>query len=311
MKAARGDGGCGRTLGLLLGLLVLLAIAAVVLWIVRTPAPAPASAGSAASPPPAPAPTASPSPAPAPAAPPGPESVPADFEPAHGSARGAIAVVVDDVGNADGSLERLERLDGPLAIAVLPGTPRARAAAELARRKGWDLLVHLPMAGSRGPFEPGTISPDDDDATIVARVRAAFGNVPGAIGLNNHQGSVATADPRVVRAVLSVVRERGLFFLDSRTSPASVGSAEARALGIATISRDVFLDDARAEAAAEGGAPEALAAAWSRALGIARERGHAVVIGHPHAATVDFLAESLPALERRGVLRVRVSDLLE
>jgi polysaccharide deacetylase 2 family uncharacterized protein YibQ len=242
---------------------------------------------------------------------PRPAAVPADFEAARGSGRGAIAVVVDDVGNADGALERLSRLDGPLAIAVLPGAPRAREAADLAKRKGWDLLVHLPMEGVRGPAEPEMISTGDEDAVIARRVVAAIDQVSGASGLNNHQGSLATADRRVVRAVLSVVRERGLFFLDSKTSAASVAAEEARALGLAMIQRDVFLDDARAEAAAEGGAPEALATAWSRALGLAASKGHAVVIGHPSPSTVDFLAVSLPALERRGILRVKVSELVD
>ena len=71
-----------------------------------------------------------------------------------------------------------------------------------------------------------------------------------------------------------------------------------------------FIDDARAEAA-EGGAPEARAKAWSRALSIAASRGHAVVIGHPNPATVEFLAARLPELEKRGVLRARVSELVD
>jgi len=303
---ARRRGGCGS--GLLLGLAVLLALAAGAIWLLRPRPSPPPPAGTG---PAFPLPTAVPSPVPSPSPQARPAPVPPDFEAAEGAGRGAIAVVIDDVGNADGSIERLGRLDGPLAIAVLPGTPRAREAAELARRKGWDLLVHLPMAGARGPLEPGTISSDDDDATIASRVAAAIDAVAGASGLNNHQGSIATADRRVVRAVLSVVRDRGLFFLDSRTSAASVATEEARALGLATISRDVFLDDARAEAAAEGGAPEALATAWSRAVAIAAAKGHAVVIGHPHAATVDFLAASLPALGKRGVLAVRVSELVD
>ena len=311
MTAARArKSGCGRTLGLLAGLVVLFALAAGALWFLRVrpmeppratlvePADAPAT--------PVPSPTAAPAPTARP-----PASVPADFEPAGGQGRGAIAVVIDDVGNEDGSLERLARLDGPLAIAVLPGAPKAREAVALAGRKGWDLLVHLPMEGASGPAEPDSITLSDDDATIARRVRAAIGRVSGASGLNNHQGSLATADRRVVRAVLSVVRERGLFFLDSRTSAASVAVEEARALGLATIPRDVFLDDARAESAAERGAPEALATAWTRALGLAASKGHAVVIGHPHAATIDFLAASLPALDRRGVLRVRVSELVD
>jgi len=305
---ARKNGGCGRTIGLLAGLVALFAIAAGALWFLRSRTLSPSPSSRAAAPtPPVPSPTV----APLPTARSRPASVPADFEAAQGSGRGAIAVVIDDVGNADGSLERLARLDGPLAIAVLPSAPRAREAASLAKRRGWDLLVHLPMEGARGPAEPETISSGDDDATIARRVAAAIDGVPGASGLNNHQGSLATADRRVVRAVLSVVRQRGLFFLDSRTSAASVAAEEARALGLATIPRDVFLDDARAEAAAEGGAPEALATAWSRALGLAAANGHAIVIGHPSASTVDFLAVSLPALERRGVLRVKVSELVD
>ncbi len=304
MTAARRRGGCGRALALLAGLAFLFTLA--FLWLRYTRPPA--------APPPTPAPIPTivvPTPVPTPTAVPRPTTVPPDFEPAAGTGRGAIAVVLDDVGNADGSLARLERLSGPLAIAVLPSAPLAREAAALAKRKGWDLLVHLPMAGSRGPYEPGTISSDDDDATIVRRVEEAIDAVPGAIGLNNHQGSVATADRRVVRSVLSVVRAKGLFFLDSKTSPASVATKEARALGLATIPRDVFLDDARAEAAAIGGAPEALETAFARALSTAATNGHAVVIGHPHAATVDFLALRFPPLAESGVLRVRVSELVD
>ena len=307
MTAARRGGGCGRSLGLFLGLLALFALAAALLRWNRGRAPKAPEAPSVASVAPTPSPVAPGAPTPAPR----PTSVPDDFEAAGGEGGGALAVVIDDVGNVDGSLERLERLSGPLAIAVLPGSPRAREAAALAKRKGWDLLVHLPMAGARGPLEPETISSDEDDETIARRVAAAIAAVPGAAGLNNHQGSVATADRRVVRAVLGVVRDRGLFFLDSRTSSASVAAEEARRLGLATIPRDVFLDDARAEAAAEGGAPEALAAAWERALGVAASRGHAVVIGHPHAETVDFLAGRLPGLGKRRVLRVRVSELVD
>ena len=308
MTAARRRGGCGRSLGLLVGLAVLFALAAGAVRLLRSRAAGPVAEPAAVRPEATPSPT--PATLPSPTARPRAAAVPADFEPAAGEGRGAVAVVVDDVGNADGSLERLERLQGPLAIAVLPGAPRAREAAALARRKGWDLLVHLPMAGARGPAEPGTISSDDDDATIVRRVEEAIASVPGAVGLNNHQGSLATADRRVVRIVLTVVRDRGLFFLDSKTSAASVAEAEARAIGLATIPRDVFLDDARAEAAA-GGAPEARAAAWARALAVASTSGHAVVIGHPNAATVDFLEKALPGLARKGVLRARVSELVD
>lgn len=246
---------------------------------------------------------------PAPARPRAPHP-PGDFE-AAGGGGGALAIVLDDVGHSAESLERLSRLSGPLALAVLPDAPHAAEAAALARKEGWDLLVHLPMAPLGGGGEPGAIGPGDDAETIGARVEAALARVPGAIGLNNHQGSGATADRRVMRAVLSVVKRHGLFFLDSRTSAATVGEAEARRLGVATLARDVFLDAVRAEAPGRAVPPGALEAAWEKAVETARANGQCVVIGHPHPDTLGFLERQLGALARRGILRVRVSELVE
>lgn len=221
-----------------------------------------------------------------------------------------MAILIDDLGFEDGSLARLEALDGPLSVAVLPDAPRALEAAALAKRKGWDLLVHLPMAPESGRRqEKGTIGPEDDDATIAAAVARAFERVPGAIGLNNHQGSRATADVRVVKAMLSVVKERGLFFVDSRTTPATVAEREARAMGVPALSRDVFLDDKETEASA--GTEEALEEAWKRMREVAVKKGTSIVIGHPHSETLDFLARHLPELDRSDLRRVKVSQLLD
>ena len=167
-----------------------------------------------------------------------------------------MAVVLDDLGYDERALETLARWDVPLAVAVIPGAPHADRAVSLAREKRWDLLVHLPMEPESGPSEADSIGTRDDDAAIRARILAALARVPGAIGLNNHEGSKATADPRVMRAVLAVVKEKGLFFLDSRTTNASVAAREAASLGVPFLARDVFLDDVAAETAAKGGVPE-------------------------------------------------------
>lgn len=257
--------------------------------------------------PPAPRP---PSPRPAPAVA-RPTSVPIDFEPSGSGGRGVIALVVDDLGYGDEPLGRLAALPGPLSLAVLPDAPRSGAAAELAGRKGWDLLVHLPMAGGASREEARTVGPALSDAEIAATVSRAIDLVPGAIGLNNHQGSAATTDARVVRAVLGVVRDRGLFFLDSRTTAASVAIAEARRLGVSALERDVFLDDVAEEVRVRGGAPETIAAAWERALALAAKRGAAVVIGHPRPETLDFLERELPALAGRGFRLVKASELVD
>lgn len=240
-----------------------------------------------------------------------PGRMPADFESVGGRAgSGVVAVVLDDLGYDERALEALARWDAPLAVAVIPSAPLSARAAALAREKGWDLLVHLPMEPESGASEAEAVGARDDDAAIRAKVLLALGNTPGALGINNHQGSKATADARVVRAVLAVVKEKGLFFLDSRTTGASVAGQEAAAMRVPFLQRDVFLDDVATETAAKGGAPEALDAAWARALGLAAKDGQAIVIGHPRRETLSFLEKRLASEKSAGARLVKVSELV-
>jgi polysaccharide deacetylase 2 family uncharacterized protein YibQ len=300
-KRARRKPGAARRV-----LLVFLAVAAgvVIYRFCGRPVPERAKA-------PAPRPPSVPPPAPTRSPEARPSGVPPGFEAAGEVKRGVLAVVLDDVGYREAALGLLATLEEPVALSVLPGTPRASEAIALAKRKGWDLMVHLPMEPEAGRAEAGSIGVADDEATVRARVLAALAAVPGAIGLNNHQGSLATADARVVRAVLAVVKERGLFFLDSRTTPATVVARVARELNVPVLSRDVFLDDAEAEARDAGGATGALEAAWERALGVAAKSGHAVLIAHPHRESVEFLLRKLPEIARTGPRPVRVAELLD
>jgi polysaccharide deacetylase 2 family uncharacterized protein YibQ len=237
--------------------------------------------------------------------------MPADFESVDRDAGGGVvAVVLDDLGYDEHALEALAHWDVPLAVAVIPSAPFATRAVALAREKGWDLLVHLPMEPESGPSEAEAIGARDDDAAIREKVLAALERTPGAVGINNHQGSKATADPRVVRAVLGVVKDRHLFFLDSRTTGASVAGAEASVLRVPFLQRDVFLDDVAAETSAKGGAPEALDAAWERALALAAKKGEAIVIGHPRRDTLAFLEKRLASEKSAGARLVRVSELV-
>ncbi len=304
-RAARGKGkrksGGGFRAAFLLVLAVALGAAAT--WALRgcrkpsRPAPAPTPAAGSREPGP---------PAKAPAA-----RMPADFESVDRRSGGVVvAVVLDDLGYDERALEALAAWDVPLAVAVIPSAPFAGRAVALAKEKGWDLLVHLPMEPEAGPSEAEAIGARDGDDAIRAKVLEALARTPGALGINNHQGSKATADARVVRAVLGVVKEKGLFFLDSRTTNASVAHSEAAAMGVPFLQRDVFLDDVAAETSAKGGVPEALDAAWARAVALARKRGEAIVIGHPRRETLAFLEKRLASEKSAGARLVRVSELV-
>ncbi|MBK9062387.1 MAG: divergent polysaccharide deacetylase family protein [Acidobacteria bacterium] len=301
-RAKKKSGGGFRTAALLV---FAVALGAGVTWALRgcrapeRSAPAPARAPAAA--------------APAPAAPRKVPAVrmPADFESVDGRAgAGVVAVLLDDLGYDPHALDALAGWNAPLAVAVIPSAPHAARAVALAKEKGWDLLVHLPMEPEAGPSEAEAIGSRDADDVIRAKVLQALARTPGALGVNNHQGSKATADARVVRAVLAVVKEKGLFFLDSRTTGASVVGAEAAAMRVPFLARDVFLDDVAAETSAKGGAPEARDAAWARALQIAAKKGEAIVIGHPHKETLAFLEKRLASEKSSGARLVKVSELV-
>lgn len=228
--------------------------------------------------------------------------------PAGSPARGALAtarlaIVIDDFGLVPADDRRMLDSHVPFTAAVIPMRPHSREVAEEARAAGHELIVHLPMRPRDGALgEPDAVGPGMDAPQIAARVERALAGVPGAVGVSNHQGSLATEDPAVMDAVLTVVKRHRLFFLDSATSQRSVAAAEARRLGIPFIRRDVFLDNVTAD--------EAVSSQLEEASRIALRRGWAVAIGHVHPVTARVLARDLPALARRGIRVVPLSDLV-
>jgi polysaccharide deacetylase 2 family uncharacterized protein YibQ len=214
----------------------------------------------------------------------------------------SIALIIDDLGFEGQPLERVMELDPDISFAILPNGTRAREFAERLNSRGFEILCHLPMepVGSESPGRNAILTAMSDEE-IAHLVRANIRAVPHARGVNNHMGSRATADPRVMSSVLAALPEE-MYFVDSRTGADSIGAAMARRMKRATTSRDVFLDDVRTVAAVR----QQLA---TLAL-IARERGTAVGIGHPHPVTLQVLAEEMPRLREQGFRFIRVSSVV-
>lgn len=215
-----------------------------------------------------------------------------------------VALVIDDLGRSLADVEALGALGVPVSYAVLPFESRTSEVAAALAGRGAEVLLHLPMeaAGNADPG-PGTLRRAMSAAELADGTRRALAAVPGAVGVNNHMGSVLSADEGAMRAVLGVVGERGLFFLDSRTSPATVAYRAATDLGIPAAERQVFLDpDPR---------PEAVRAQFHRLLATARARGAAIAIGHPLPSTLAILAEEVPRARALGYRFVPVSYLLD
>ena len=215
-----------------------------------------------------------------------------------------VAIVIDDLGRDLQQVDRLLAYGVPFSYAVLPFEKRSREVAARLVEHDAELLLHLPMAptGHEDPG-PGALTADMSEREIERATRAAVAAVPGAVGVNNHMGSAMTPETGAMRAMLSVLRESGLFFLDSRTSAGSVGYDLARAEGIATARRDLFLDETD-----ERGA---IVAELESLLEIARARGAAIGIAHPRPETFAAFDEMMPRLRLEGVEVVPVSFLLE
>jgi polysaccharide deacetylase 2 family uncharacterized protein YibQ len=217
-----------------------------------------------------------------------------------------IAIIIDDIGQALQPGLRAVRLPGPVAIAVLPHLPYSRQLAGAAHGAGKEVMLHLPMQSLqlRAPIGPGGVYLDTMRLELRETLDAALASVPHAVGINNHMGSLVTRHPGLMRWLMEELTDRQpLYWVDSRTTPDTVALQQAHALNVPAQRRDVFLDNEPTAAA--------VAQQFERLLEIARSRGSAVAIGHPHAATLAFLAAALPGLERAGIRLVPPSELVQ
>jgi polysaccharide deacetylase 2 family uncharacterized protein YibQ len=214
-----------------------------------------------------------------------------------------LAIVIDDVGYSLRRGEQLLALPKALTLGMLPYAPFALEIAERAHASGREIILHQPMEPVvTKKLEPGTLALDMSAERFEAQFDAALERLPNVTGVNNHTGSLLTAHRQPMERLMAGIARRGLYFLDSRTTPHTVAESTAREHQVPTIRRDVFLDHVRSAAHLE--------AAFERSLAIARRRGRAVVIAHPYPITVAFLSEKLASLPEDVVLTT-LSDLVE
>ncbi len=213
------------------------------------------------------------------------------------------ALIIDDLGHNREDARRALALPPPFAVAILPHAPHTDAIARAARRAGTDVLVHLPMEAERGPAAPHALLSDMDDATLRSRLRRAVESVPGAVGVNNHQGSGLTARASVMEVVMRELAERSppLLFIDSRTTAATEAETAARNAGIGVARRHIFLDHRKGT--------DAIARATDAWFERARQTGCALAIAHPRPDTMEVLERKIPRAE--GIERVDLATYIK
>ncbi|HVA35107.1 MAG TPA: divergent polysaccharide deacetylase family protein, partial [Stellaceae bacterium] len=216
-----------------------------------------------------------------------------------------IAIVIDGLGVNRAATARAVALPPAVTLSFVAYAADLSGQAAAARHAGHELLLRVPMepvsaTAAMGAYALGRFMPPDE---LVQRLRWDLARFDAYVGIDNHMGTAFARDAPAMQVVMSELRQRGLLYLDARAVPTEPVAVAARDLGVPYAARDIFLDGEQAAVAVD--------ARLAQLVVIARQRGSAIAIGHPHAATLAALARWLPTLKRRGVVLVPLTAVVK
>lgn len=205
---------------------------------------------------------------------------------------GKLAIVIDDIGYRTKEDSAIYALPKTVNVAIIPSAPNATARAKQAFEQQRDSLIHLPMQPQNKlqAIERGALVVGMNSAQVARLIQNARQQVPYAIGLNNHMGSLATTDRPLMQLLMKTLAEHQLFFLDSKTAGNSVAAKVAQAFGVKALERHIFLDDSDVLTDVQ--------TQFTRAIAYARKHGTAILIGHPRKNSIAVLQKGIANLPK-------------
>ena len=213
-----------------------------------------------------------------------------------------IALIIDDIGNKRQDAQAFA-LPSEVTFSILPHKRLSKPFSLRAEQQQREVMLHIPMESLTGKaLGPGGLTADMYPATIKQSLRDALLTVPNAMGVNNHMGSKLTQLTLPMTVTMEFLQQRGLYFVDSRTTRFSKAERIARQKGVLSTRRNVFLDHVVSH--------EHMDKQFQRLLRLAKKYGQAVGIAHPHPQSLQYLTENLPKLASHGIRLVPLSDLL-
>jgi len=220
--------------------------------------------------------------------------------------RPKIAIVIDDLGDKDKISQELLHWDLPITFAILPFTPYSKTLAGEAHRQGKEVILHLPMEPHGYPqIRPGkgVLLGEMNEKKLLRQLARDIEAVPYITGVSNHMGSRLMEEPEKIEIVFSELKRRRLFFLDSRTTPQTVGLQVAQSVGLKAVERNIFIDNSSTE--------EDIKQQLEQLIQLSLSKGKAIGIGHPHPSTLKSIREMIPRLKEKGIEVVPLSTLVE
>lgn len=216
--------------------------------------------------------------------------------------QGKLALVIDDIGYNKHDIDAIN-LSGQLTYSIIPHTPYALEYAQAARSANKEVMLHIPMEAMSGKaLGVGGILANMTRVQVESRLISALEQIPYAVGVNNHMGSLLTQQNHSMRWTMEFLQQNGLFFLDSMTSSKSVAESQAIRIGVPAFHRNVFIDNQLDE--------QYMQRQFDLLVRIAQKYRRAIGIAHPYPETIAFLNKVLPSLKDKGVELVPMSSLL-
>lgn len=223
-------------------------------------------------------------------------------ENAGGQVTGRLAIVIDDAGRDLDSQHIYEQMGIPLTLAVMPDQVHTRDAALSWRAHGLPVILHQPMESVSGiGMEPKVILTSMSDAAIRQMLSDSLSQLPEAIGINNHQGSKATIDARIMDIVMNELHHRGLFFFDSHTNSTTAADKAAKTYGVPYVRNDLFVDNSASVSD--------ICAMIQEGADRAKKKGTYIIIGHCRPHTAEAFRQMVPKLKAQGIEFVYLSSL--
>lgn len=214
-----------------------------------------------------------------------------------------IALIIDDIGNKAADIDAFV-LPSEVTFAILPHTPYSISFSQLAEQQQREVMLHIPMESLSGKaLGPGALTSGMLPTDIKAHLEAAHKSVPNAIAINNHMGSKLTQLTLPMTATMEYLHDKGLYFVDSRTTRYSRAEHIATQIGVPNLHRHVFLDHLPE--------PRHIAMQFKRLRNIANKDGIAVGIAHPYPQTLRYLKNKLPQLKKQGFRLVTLSEVMQ
>ncbi len=225
------------------------------------------------------------------------------FTQLHAQPAPQISIILDDLGVERVNGERALQLHSNITFAFLPQELFTQPLLKQANQLNREVILHMPMESvARIRRNKGVLRQDMPETLFKKILKQNLNAIPGLIGVNNHRGSLLTQDARAMTWLMQELKQRNLFFIDSKTTAQSVAASVAGAHQIPNLTRHVFLDNLQQHDYIRG--------QMQQLVKIAKQRGWAIGIGHPHPETIDIIAELIPQFNADNIRLVRVSQLI-